>query len=74
MAIPHLVLLVLALLATFVMAVGWSQDPNAPSPVEWFVAKVSEGGSWAGLFLTLLAVAYFAWRASRADGKAKGPN
>ncbi len=74
MAIPHLVLLVLALLATMIMAVAWLQDPAAPTPAEWFVAKVSEGGSWAGLFLTLLAVAYFAWRASRATGRAKGPN
>ncbi|MFX5684500.1 hypothetical protein ABTE42_20455, partial [Acinetobacter baumannii] len=64
----------LASLATFVMAVGWLQDPAAPTPTEWFVAKVSEGGLWAGLFLTLLAVVYFAWRASRVAGKPKGPN
>jgi len=50
------------------------QDPAAPTPTEWFVAKVSEGGLWAGLFLTLLAVVYFAWRASRVAGKPKGPN
>ncbi|MCJ2018331.1 MULTISPECIES: hypothetical protein [unclassified Methylobacterium] len=74
MTVMNLVLLVLALLATTVMAVGWLQDPAAPTPTEWFVAKVSEGGSWAGLFLTLLAVAYFTWRASHAAGKAKGPN
>lgn len=74
MSIPHLVLLAIALLATFVMAVGWLQDPSAPTAAEWFVAKVTEGGLWAGLFMTLLAVAYFSWRASQAAGKSKGPN
>lgn len=74
MAIPHLVLLVLALLATFVMAIGWSQDPNAPSLVEWFIAKAIEGGLWSGIFLSLLAVVFFSWRASRSSGKAKRPN
>ena len=74
MPIVNLILLVLALLATLVMAIGWSQDPTAPTPAEWFAAKATEGGLWSGLFLSLLAVAYFAWRASRADRKAKGPN
>ncbi|WP_267428711.1 hypothetical protein [Methylobacterium sp. GC_Met_2] len=67
MPVKNLVLLVLALLATAVMGIGWLQDPAAPTPAEWFVAKISEGGSWAGLFLTLLAVAYFGWRASGAS-------
>jgi hypothetical protein len=74
MSIPHLVLLVLALLATFVMAVSWLQDPSAPTPWEWFLSKVTEGGLWSGIFLSLLAVAYFGWQASRNNGKAKGPN
>ncbi|MGU3544771.1 hypothetical protein [Methylobacterium sp. A52T] len=74
MSIPHLILLVLALLATFVMAVGWSQDASAPTPWEWFVAKVAEGGLWSGIFLSLLAAAFFGWRTSRTGGKAKGPN
>jgi hypothetical protein len=74
MPLLHLILLVLALLATFVMTVGWLQDPAAPTPAEWFVAKVSEGGLWAGLFLTLLAVVVFGWRRSRVGGKAKSPN
>ncbi|MBP1180956.1 hypothetical protein [Methylobacterium sp. PvR107] len=74
MPVANLILLVLALLATLVMAVGWAQDPAAPMPAEWFVAKITEGGLWAGLFLTLLGVAFFGWRASRAGGKAKGPN
>lgn len=74
MAVPHLVLLVLALLATFVMVIGWAQDPAAPMPWEWFLTKVTEGGLWSGIFLSLLAVAFFGWRASRTSGKAKGPN
>jgi hypothetical protein len=74
MAIPHLILLVLALLATFMMAVGWLQDASAPTPVEWFAAKLTEGGLWTGVFLSLLAVVYLGWRRSRAGGKAKGPN
>ncbi|MGU3417008.1 hypothetical protein [Methylobacterium sp. D54C] len=67
MSISHLVLLGLALLATFVMAVGWSQDPSAPTPWEWFVTKVTEGGLWSGIFLSLLAAAFFGWRASRSS-------
>jgi hypothetical protein len=74
MSISHLALLFLALLATSVMAIGWSQDPAAPMPWEWFIAKVTEGGLWSGIFLSLLAVALFGWRASRTSGKAKGPN
>ena len=74
MAIPHLILLVLALLATTVMAVGWLQDPAAPTPAEWFVAKLTEGGLWSGIFLTLLAAVFFRWRRSRSGGKAKSPN
>lgn len=74
MPFSHLVLLVLALLAIFVMAVGWSQDPTAPTPAEWLVAKATEGGLWTGLFLSLLAVGYFAWRDDRAGRKPKNPS
>ena len=74
MPIANLILLVLAILATLVMAVGWSQDAAAPSPAEWFAAKVTEGGPWAGLFLTLLAVVFIGWRRSRSGGKAKTPD
>jgi hypothetical protein len=74
MPVANLVLLVLALLATLVMAVGWLQDPAAPMPGEWFVAKVSEGGPWAGLFLTLLAVVFLGWRRTRSGRKARSPN
>ena len=74
MSVPQVVLLVLALLASFVMAIGWAQDPEAPTPLEWFVTKLTEGGFWSGLFLSLLAVAYFGWRRSRATRRNKGPN
>ena len=74
MPIPTLILLGLALVATSVMAVGWLQDPAAPTLGEWFVTKVTAGGLWTGLFLSLLAVAYFGWQRGRAARKAKGPN
>lgn len=72
MSVPHVILLLLALLASFVMAIGWAQDPAAPMPWEWAVTKLAEGGLWTGVFLTLLAAAYIGLQRSRAGGKAKG--
>ena len=73
MPIPTLILFGFALIGAIVIAVGWSLDPAAPTPWEWLVAKMTEGGVWTGLFLSLLAVGYFAWRRDRAGRKPKGP-
>jgi protein-S-isoprenylcysteine O-methyltransferase Ste14 len=74
MPITTLLLFGLALIAALVMAIGWATDPVAPTPGEWFVAKITEGGLWTGLFLSLIAVCYFGWRRNRAGRQPKDPN
>lgn len=74
MPISTVILFGFALIAAAVMAIGWLQDPAALMPWDWFVAKSTEGGVWTGLFLSLLAVGYFAWRGDRPGRKPKGPN
>ncbi|MCJ2050189.1 hypothetical protein [Methylobacterium sp. J-070] len=73
MPVTTLILFGLALVAALLMAIGWWVDPSAPSPWDWFVAKITEGGLWTGLALSLVAVVYFGWRGRRAGGKADGP-
>ena len=67
MPYPVAIVFNLALFFVGIAAIGWWQDPAAPSLGAGLMAKLTEGGLWTGLLLFLVAAAFLAWR----DGRRK---